>query len=130
MLTPYEAIELQQKLIILYKFVLQKKLYDKFYLRDSLAIYKKINCKDNDNKNIILDNVVQEILSMENCKKFLEECLIELEEIRPPTFDRDYGITIEYITSRRSIEYLAKSHGLKDSDDIFNLEIENLIKLL
>ncbi|MGL4670307.1 MAG: hypothetical protein ACRCVG_06945 [Methanobacteriaceae archaeon] len=132
MLTPYNAVELQQKIIILYKFVLQKKLYDKFYLTDSLAIFRdKNNSKQNTGHKIgTTEPIVKEILSMENSEKFLEKCLLELEELRPPTFDRDYKVSINYITNRKSVEYLAKAHGLKDSEDIANLKIENLIKLL
>ncbi|MGL6297870.1 MAG: hypothetical protein ACRC1M_01750 [Methanobacteriaceae archaeon] len=132
MLTPYDAIELQQKLIILYKFILQKKLYDKFYLTDSLAIFKDIeSSKQLQNEDLeSIDPAVKEILAMENNEEFLEDCLLELEELRPPTIDRDYDININYITNRKSVEFLAKAHGLKDSEDINSLKIQKLIELL
>lgn len=121
MLRKTDAIELQEKLIILYKFITQNELYDSFFME----------CSANDYKNKVKNPTIKNILEMENNKEFLKECILELESKKPMNMDRDYdGENLDYILSQKTVEYLSKKYNLKDCFDVDSLDLDDLLELI
>lgn len=119
MLNKEKATELQEKLIILYKYITQKSLFDDFFMVDS------------GNQKEIKNPIVKEIIELEDNRQFLRDCIMELEDKKPMNMDRDYnGESFDYIVNTKTVEYLSKKYGLKDSNDVDALDLEYLLELI
>ncbi len=67
-----EIQELQEKLILIYKFINQERMYEKFFF-EGLDTKKSFKT---DNK------LINKLLEMKDPEEFLETCIIELEELK------------------------------------------------
>jgi hypothetical protein len=113
-----EILELQEKLILIYKFINQERMYEKFFF-EGFDIKKSFKT---DNK------LISKLLEMKDPEEFLETCVIELEELKN-------GEKIEYnihnsfrdIVNELYTESLYHKYGMKDPDDVDKLDINKLL---
>ncbi len=116
-----EIMELQEKLILIYKFINQERMYEKFFFEgyDTKKSYKT------DNK------LISKLLEMKDPEEFLETCVIELEELKT-------GEKIEYnvhnsfisIVDKLYTESLYHKYGMKNPYDVDKLDINNLLDFI
>lgn len=124
MLNKVQAVELQEKLIIIYKYLSQKKLLKKFFLQDLDSELFSRNLDGNPQVN--------KLVGMENAAAFLEESIMALEEIKKKSFDYDgdEDATVEEIINKINIDYLCKKYGLKDCQEIEKLKLSHLLEAI
>jgi hypothetical protein len=122
-----DIIELQEKLIIIYKFISQKRLLNKFFFE---GLEDQIPSRD-----LSSNPMVKEIVEMDDSSQILRECILELEEINPSRFKEAYDIEdyedlFQMILFKNNVESLCVKFGLKDCDEIEKLNINNLIEII
>jgi len=111
MLTRGEAKELQDKLIIIYKFIShQKHLKGLFGYRPPMV-----------------SNLVEKLLKTPGSDEILREAIMELETIINPEAQRSDEF-FYHIINREDVEFIAKKYGMKDSWDLKRLKIEKILK--
>lgn len=101
--------ELQEILILIYKLVKQEKMYEKFFFEDSGFIrpYKYKN------------PLINQLLEMDNSVEFLEECILEVEELREGPDRPIYDIMEE-----KETELILVKFGLAYLEEIDKLNLE------
>lgn len=124
-LTKDEISELQEKLLLLYKFIYQTKKFKEFYYQGI-----EVKQKYEDDKGLI-----SELIVMDDAEELLKSCIIELEEMK-----KDKNVAKEArmnpdekfqdILSSQDWNFLYKLYGLKNLDDINKLDLEILLKIL
>ena len=127
MLKTDDVVELQEKLLLIYKYISQQESLKNFFyqgLEDEMP-----------KKDLSINPIVQELISMEDSMQILKECILELEAMKPKKLQNNYGITdknelFHYLVIETDIEYISMKYGLKDSDEIEKLNIEPLIELI
>jgi uncharacterized protein YdiU (UPF0061 family) len=113
-----EVQELQEKLILIYKFINQERMYEKFFL-EGLDIKKSFKT-DN--------NLINRLLKMKDPEKFLETCIIELEELKTgEKMKNNVHNSFRYIVDELYTESLYPKFGMKDPDDVDKLDINKLL---
>jgi hypothetical protein len=127
MLSGENAQELQEKLIIIYKFISQDKLMRNFYF-SGLE-------KDMPSKNLDENPLIKKLLQMDNSQDMIKECIMELDKLKPRKFGEEEDLEgfkdkFDYIINKENIEYTCKKYGLRDCAEIEKLDIENLIELI
>ncbi len=124
MLNKVEAVELQEKLIIIYKYLSQKKLLKKFFLEGL----------DNElfSRNLDGNPQVKKLVQMENAADFLEESILALEDIKKQSFDYNVNedATFEEIINKINTDYLCKKYGLRDCQEIEKIDLSSLIEAI
>jgi hypothetical protein len=124
---PEDIIELQEKLIIIYKFISQKRLLNKFFFE---GLEDQIPSRD-----LSSNPMVKEIVEMDDSSQILRECILELEEITLSRFKEvydieDYEDLFQMILFKNNVESLCVKFGLKDCNEIEKLNIKNLIEII
>ncbi len=118
-LNPREVAELQEKLLLVHRFVSQEKRFKNFY-------YPGIDVKEN-----IPDDqgMIRTLMELDDAEELLKNCIIELEGIKtgkksftPEEFnefliDQDWNL-------------IYKKYGMKNIDDVGKLDLERLLELL
>jgi hypothetical protein len=127
MLKGEEALELQEKLVIIYKFISQDKLMRKFFF-SGLE-------KDLPPKNLDHNLMVKKIVQMDNSQDILKECILELEQLKPRKFNQEedlegFNDKFDYIINKKNLDVTCKKYGLKDCGEIEKLDIDGLIELI
>lgn len=118
-LNKIEIDQLQDKLLIVYKFISQEKKFKKFY-------YEGIDVKDKYNDP---SGFLTKLMELDDSEDLLKSCIIELEEMKTN------GKTL---TSSEFQEILVdldwkeiyRKNGMKTLDDVENLDLESLMELL
>ncbi|BAW30880.1 MAG TPA: hypothetical protein PLO64_06455 [Methanothermobacter sp.] len=111
MLSREEAKELQDKLIIIYKFIShQKHLKGLFGYRPPMV-----------------SNLVEKLLKTSGSEKILKEAIMELETIIKPDTQKSEEL-FYHIINREDVEFIAKRYGMKDSWDLKRLKIEKILR--
>lgn len=107
--------ELQEKLILIYKFVTQEKLYEKFFFEDcNLERPYKY-------KNRLIEKLVQ----MDDSVEFLKTCIIEVEELKGARVE---DISFIDILEDQDTESLLDKYGLVNLEDVENLDLTVLLE--
>jgi len=119
-----EIYELQEKLLLLYKFICQNRLFKEFYC---LEIELKPEYK-NDKGGLIC-----KLINMNEAEELLKNCIIELEEMKVEKGKLGHQINSYYefqeILDSQDWILLYKLYGMKNLDDIWNLDLELLLKI-
>ncbi|MEW6010244.1 hypothetical protein HYG87_08560 [Methanobacterium alkalithermotolerans] len=122
MLTGKEALELQEKLIIIYKYISQERLMKKFYLdglEDSLTSPKM-------DSNLLVKKLIQK----EDAPEILKESILALEEIKARFNISEKATDFENIINQENLDYLCRRYGLKDCREIEKLDLSKLINAI
>ncbi|RJS48258.1 MAG: hypothetical protein CIT03_09030 [Methanobacterium sp.] len=122
MLTGKEALELQEKLIIIYKYISQERLMKKFYLdglEDSLT-------SPNMDSNLLVKKLIQK----EDAPEILKESILALEEIKARFNISEKANDFENIINQKNLDYLCRRYGLKDCREIEKLDLSKLINAI
>ena len=115
-LKPEDVQTLQEKLILVYKFIKQDKMFKKFFGED----LNPKDFKDND--------LLGKFMEMEDAEDILKNCIIELEEIKKGEKIKK-EIKLQDILEVQDIEFLCHKYGLKNLDDVDKLDLKLLFKL-
>ena len=111
-----ELQELQEKLILIYKFIAQEKLYENFFFEES-EIQRPYKYK-----NIL----VRRLLELEDPQEFLKTCIIELEELKGIKTKEE--ISFLDIMEDQDMEALFVKYGMDNLDDVENLDLNILFE--
>lgn len=111
-----KIVELQEKLILIYKYVKQEKMYEKFFF------------KSEDVKNLFKgrNKLINELLEMDNYEEFLKTCIMELEELKEG-YNKDLKVSLADIMEKQDFQLLYHKYGLKNLDDVDKLDLKNLM---
>ncbi len=116
-----ELLELQEKLILIYKFINQERMYEKFFF-EGLDIKKSYKT---DNK------LISKLLEMKDPEEFLETCVIELEELKTgEKIEHNVHNSFNDIIDELYTESLYHKYDMKDPDDVDKLNIHNLLDFI
>lgn len=108
--------ELQEKLILIYKFVAQEKLYEHFFFEDS-------NLERPYNYN---NKLIKELIEIDDSLDFLKTCIIEVEELKG--IKTENKISFIDILEEQDTESLFKKYGLDHLDDVEDLDLSVLLE--
>lgn len=127
MLKIEEVIELQEKLIIIYKYVSQKRMFNKFYFS---GMEDQIPSRD-----LSSNTMVKEIVELDDAEDMLKESILELEEMLPSNFKEDYDPEdfdneFQYILFKNNPDALYVKYQLNDGEEIEKLDISALMELI
>ncbi|MCK9151204.1 hypothetical protein [Methanobacterium alcaliphilum] len=127
MLKLKDVIELQEKLIIIYKYISQKRQLALFYYS---GMEDQIPSKD-----LNSNPFVKKVVEMDHAEDILKECILELEDMLPLKFKEDYDPEVfdnefQYILFKNSLEALGMKYKMKDCDEIEKLDISSLVELI
>ncbi|MDP3065313.1 MAG: hypothetical protein Q8N08_01105 [Methanobacteriaceae archaeon] len=109
-----EATEVEEQLLLIYRFLEEDRLFKKFYGAD-LATKK-------DNQ------ILNRLLTEENAEEILRNCIRELEEIKTgskPSRGKFEEMIVSYDPSDSYRKY-----GMKGLGDIYKLDLKRIIQLL
>ncbi|MGA2677166.1 MAG: hypothetical protein ABSE83_09775 [Methanobacterium sp.] len=116
-----EIQELQEKLILIYKFINQERMYEKFFF-EGLDTKKSFKT---DNK------LINKLLEMKDPEEFLETCIIELEELKTEkNIELEDNISLYNILEVQDFENLYNKYGMVDMDDVDKLDINKLLDFI
>jgi len=122
MLRGEDALELQEKLIIIYKYLKQERLMKKFYL-DGLE--NNLSSPDLDSNPL-----VKKLIQKKDAPEILEESILALEEIKARFGFSEKVTDFEDIVNQENLDYLCRRYGLKDCREIEKLDLSNLINTI
>lgn len=108
--------ELQEKLILIYKFVAQEKLYETFFFEDS-------NLERPYNYN---NKLIEKLMEIDDSLDFLKRCIIEVEELKG--IKPENKISFIDILEEKDTESLFKIYGLDHLDDVEDLDLNVLLE--
>ncbi|HIH61176.1 MAG TPA: hypothetical protein HA298_00580 [Methanobacteriales archaeon] len=111
MLNRIEAKELQDKLIIIYKFISQQKHLKRFF----------------DYNPPEQSELIKRLLKSPGAEKILKEAILELEKIIDPGVEKSEDL-FYHVLNREDVEFMARRYGMRDSWDFNKLNIEKLLK--
>lgn len=111
-----ELQELQEKLILIYKFIAQEKLYENFFFEES-EIQRPYKYK-----NIL----VRRLLELEDPQDFLKTCIMEVEEIKGTKNKEE--IFFRDIMEDQDMEALFIKYGMDNLDDVEKLDLDILLE--
>ena len=118
-LNKIEIQELQDKLIIVYRFISQEKKFRNFY-------YEGIDIKENfDDETGFLNKLME----LDDSEELLKSCIIELEDMKSsgktlnPTEFQEFLMDQDW-------NLLYKKYGMKTIEDVEKLDLELLLDLL
>jgi hypothetical protein len=106
--------ELEEKLVLIYKFINQEKIYEKFFLDDELPRPFKYQ-----------SNLINQLLELEDAEEFLKTCIIELEELKGK---KSAEISFQDVLAENDKDYLFLKYGLKDIYDVDKLDLDLLLE--
>lgn len=114
-----EIQELQEKLILIYKFIKQEKMFEKFFL-EGIDV-KKSSLRKNE--------LINKLLEMDDAEEFLESCIMELEELKNKE-RRENELSFNDIIGELDFEDLHHKYGMASPDDVDKLDIKDLMRFL
>ena len=116
-LTPKEVKELQEKLLIVHRFISQKKKFKNFY-------YQGIDVKENIPRD---QGLVYQLMKLDDPEDLLKNCIMELEDMKND--GRSFPLFHEFLINQ-DWTFLYQKYGMKTSDDVGKLDLERLLELL
>ncbi len=111
-----EVQELEEKLILIYRFINQERMYEKFFF-EGLNVNKSFKTSN---------ELVNKLLEMKDPEEFLETCILELEELRTG----EVHASFTDILDEQDFEYLHIKYGMKTYDDVDRLDIKGLLEFI
>jgi hypothetical protein len=122
-LTKDEIYELQEELLLVYKFIYQNKMFKEFY-------YQGIEVKQEDKDDM---GLINKLITMNGAEELLKNCVIELEEMKAGKVQSEREINsddkFQEIFSSQDWNFLYKLYGMKNLDDIRKLDLELMLKI-
>ena len=112
-----EILELQEKLILIYKFINQERMYEKFFF-EGYDIKRSFKGKN---------ELINKLLEMKDSEEFLETCVIELEELKT---GEALEISFSDKLDEQEFEGLYVKYELKNPDDVDKLDISKLLNFI
>ena len=118
-LTPKEIDELQEKLLIVHRFISQEKKFKNFY-------YQGIDVKRNLNDD---QGMVSKLMELDDAEDLLKNCIMELEDMKR---NRHSFTPVEFqeFLIDQDWKFLYKKYGMKTSEDVGKLDLEMFLELL
>jgi hypothetical protein len=116
-LSKNEIQELQEKLILIYKYINQERMYEKFFF-EGLDIKKSFKMNN---------KLINKLLEMKDSEEFLETCIIELEELKTKDMEIEDKISLNDILNNQDFEDLYHKYDMKNPDDVDKLDINKLL---
>jgi hypothetical protein len=118
-LNPQEVTEIQEKLLLVHRFISQEKRFKNFY-------YRGIDVK----KNIPDDQgMISKLMELDDAEELLKNCIIELEGIKTGKKSFTPEEFNEFLIEN-NWNFLFKKYGMKNIDDVGKLDLERLLELL
>ncbi len=111
-----ELQELQEKLILIYKFIKQEKMYEAFFFGGN-EFERPFRYKN---------KLINKLLKLEDADEFLKTCIIELEELKEGKSEEE--ISLMDILEELDLETLYAKYDIKDLYDVDKLDITSLMK--
>jgi|GEM_PF-353848 len=116
-----EIYELQEKLLLLYKFIYQTKKFTEFY-------YQGIKVKQKYEDDV---GLISELMAMDGAEELLKSCILELEEMKKEEkFEREELINsdnqFQQIYSSQDWNFLYRLYGIKNLDEVGTLDLKLL----
>ncbi len=118
-LTKIEIEKLQEKLIIVYRFISQEKKFKKFY-------YEGIEVKDKFNDD---NGFLKKLMELDDSEELLKSCIIELEDMKSGS-ESMTPVGFQEFMMEQDWNELYKKNGMKTLEDVGKLDLEMLIELL
>jgi hypothetical protein len=118
-LTKIEIEKLQEKLVIVYRFISQEKKYKKFY-------YEGIEVKDHLNED---SDFLNKLMNLDDSEELLKSCIIELEEMKSNGKSLSPAEFQEFMLEQ-DWNQLYKKNGMKTLEDVGKLDLDMLMELL
>lgn len=106
---------LQEQLILLYRFLNQRRVFKEFFGEELPYNPKK------DKKGVI-----NKLLELDGAEYVIKECIIELEELK--SRETPVKTTIGEILESYDLGELKRKYGMKTSDDLEKLDLELLME--
>ena len=117
--TPREVEELQEKLLIVHRFISQEKRFKNFY-------YQGIDVKENIPSK---KGMVYKLMELDDAEELLKNCIIELENMKHDGKSFNPSEFHEFLIDQ-DWSFLYKKYGMKTSEDVGKLDLESLLELL
>jgi hypothetical protein len=118
-LTKIEMQELQDKLIIVYRFISQEKKFKNFY-------YEGIDVKENFNDET---GFLNKLMELDDSEELLKSCIIELEDMKGGN-DTLTPTKFQEFMMEQDWKLLYKKYGMKTIEDVEKLDLGMLLELL
>lgn len=112
-----EMEELEEQLVLIYRFVSQNKSFKKFY-------YEGVETKPLFNDKT---GVLTELVNNENSEEILKSCIMEIEDSKP---DEEKLSAFHEVLDSYNLEILYKKYGMSGVEDVDKLDIKKLINSL
>lgn len=118
-LTPREVEELQEKLLIVHRFISQKKKFKNFY-------YQGIDVKENIPSD---QGMLNKLMELDDADELLKNCIMELEDMKHNGKSFNPSEFQEFLTDQ-DWSFLYKKYRMKTFEDVGKLDLERLLELL
>ena len=118
-----ELEDLEEQLILLYRFVAQNNTLKKFYYE---GLYIKPSFKDE-------TGILTELYKNEDSEEILKTCIMELEELKGTEEEvkkEDKELKFHEILDSYNTEILYKKYGMNGVEDVDKLNLEKIISSL
>ena len=110
---------IQEKLIMVYRFISQNKTFKKFYCQGLDVKYYS----DND------ENMVNKLMDLDHSEELLKNCIIELQDMKTDEEPLKTENFQDFILNQ-DWNLLLKKYGMKTLEDVRKLDLEILLELL
>jgi hypothetical protein len=107
--------ELQEKLILIYKYVSQEKIYEKFFFEDS-NLQRPYRYRN---------ELIGELVKMDDSVDFIKTCILEVKELKEGK-PQDEISFIDILEAQDTASLLAK-YGLAKLEDVQDLDLTDLL---
>jgi|BioPla2DNA2_1021312.scaffolds.fasta_scaffold00016_80 hypothetical protein len=114
-----EIEEIQEKLLMVYRFISQNNTFNKFYCQGL-----DVNYCSNHN-----ESMVSKLMELDHSEELLKNCIIELEDMKTPEEPLNPENFQEFVLNQ-DWNLLLKKYGMKTLEDVRKLDLEILLELL
>jgi len=114
-----EIEELQEKLIMVYRYISQNKTFQKFYCQGLEVNYNSDDC----------ESMISKLMEADDSEELLKNCIIELQDMKKDEEPLKPDEFQEFILNH-DWNLLYKKYGMKTLEDIKKLDLELLLELL
>jgi len=122
-LTKKEIEELQEKLMLVYRFISQKNRFERFY-------YQGVEVKSNLNNN----SLINKLMELDESEELLKSCIIELECMKSEGMENGgeslSPVEFQDFINNQEWNQLYKKYGMKTLEDVGKLDLEMLLELV
>jgi hypothetical protein len=103
--------EIQEKLILIYRFISQHKMFRKFYCQ-GMEVEDKV--KDD-------FGLISRLIEMDDAEELLKNCILELEDMKGGGEAKK--VDFQEMIINQDWNYLNRKYGLKTMDDVGKLDL-------